>query len=411
MTPANPSASGQEPRKPSNVFSALQFGLSALAVLAAWGGAAVLVFVLLVQWFDPVAAPMVQIGIGIYLANSLLIGFLLLPSAVFSFARVLGRPLELGKTWQAVRPLAHPKKLVFLFPFLVLAGYLINRFKIILWLLLPPVNLLALSIPVVWFVWLAVRRLLDGSPQRTWGVFSSGLVLGPAIIIVLEILALLVFTVIFLVAQPDLASSLADLAIQYQTGELVSEPNPALLAEFTSNPAVLLASLIFLAVLIPLIEEAIKPVGAWLLVGRNLSPRAGFAAGVLSGAGFALLENLQQAVSGEEWIVLIVGRLGTTVLHIFNSGLIGYTLALAWKERRYLRLVGAYLLAVVIHGLWNALTLISVFAGLGDGSLLPASFAPASGVALVALAVGIFVMLVRMNRKLSAPELAAVSTD
>ena len=36
----------------------------------------------------------------------------------------------------------------------------------------------------------------------------------------------------------------------------------------------------------------------------------------------------------------------------------GAAIVLAWRERRYLRLLGSYLLAVSLHGLWNALAMV-----------------------------------------------------
>jgi hypothetical protein len=55
--------------------------------------------------------------------------------------------------------------------------------------------------------------------------------------------------------------------------------------------------------------------------------------------------------------------MGTGVIHILTSGLTGWALALAWRERQYLRLGLVYLGVALIHGLWNGLTLLLVFSG------------------------------------------------
>jgi RsiW-degrading membrane proteinase PrsW (M82 family) len=167
-----------------------------------------------------------------------------------------------------------------------------------------------------------------------------------------------------------------------------------------NNPSVIFFMLFFLSVIVPLIEEAFKPIGVWFLAGRNPTPGDGFVAGIISGMGYALFENLGNISLGLSWSTLVLARVGTSVMHIFTAGLIGYTLALAWKENRYLRLGAAYVLAVVIHGLWNALTILSTVAGLEmEDSILPYYLVPTGGIALVVLASGVFVLLILSNRK------------
>ena len=113
--------------------------------------------------------------------------------------------------------------------------------------------------------------------------------------------------------------------------------------------------------IVPLIEEAIKPVGVWLLAGRQLEPAAGFAAGLLSGAGYAVIESLLLTTSGQEWAYLVFARIGTGAVHILTGGLVGWALVQAWNEGSYIRLGAIYLLAVLIHGTWNGLTMVMAF--------------------------------------------------
>jgi len=51
-------------------------------------------------------------------------------------------------------------------------------------------------------------------------------------------------------------------------------------------------------------------------------------------------------------------RFGTTLMHMLASGLVGWGLASAWTQRKYLRLIGAYLSAVILHGVWNGLAIL-----------------------------------------------------
>ena len=103
----------------------------------------------------------------------------------------------------------------------------------------------------------------------------------------------------------------------------------------------------------------------WLLLGRNPTPAQGFAAGLLSGAGYALFENFSLgAGAGEEWAMVVVVRIGTSLIHILTTGLLGWALSLVWTEKRYLRLGLSYLLAVAIHALWNGMVIITAISEL-----------------------------------------------
>jgi len=112
--------------------------------------------------------------------------------------------------------------------------------------------------------------------------------------------------------------------------------------------------------IVPLIDEALKPVGMWFLFGRLQRPAAGFVAGMLCGAGYAMFESLVAFNGGEQWVSVTLARAGTAVVHITLSGLVGWAMVGAWRQRRYLALAGTYLAAVAIHGTWNAMTVTLV---------------------------------------------------
>jgi hypothetical protein len=44
----------------------------------------------------------------------------------------------------------------------------------------------------------------------------------------------------------------------------------------------------------------------------------------------------------------------------------GAAIVLAWRERQFLRLLGTYLLAVLLHGLWNACAMLYTFSTLAE---------------------------------------------
>ncbi len=131
------------------------------------------------------------------------------------------------------------------------------------------------------------------------------------------------------------------------------------LKPFLQSPWVLFGILSMTSVIIPIIEELIKPIWLWMFV-KELTPASGFFYGMLSGAAFALVESLGYLASpmGDGWSSLLLGRVGTGVLHVTVSGLVGWGLGSAWMERKYLQLGVAYFLAVFLHGLWNALGIL-----------------------------------------------------
>ena len=240
------------------------------------------------------------------------------------------------------------------------------------WLLLPLINIIVNGLTAFWVVYMGIRGLKPGPPKRVWGVFASGLVLGPSIILILELYALIGFGILaFLWAAitPAVSSQLQNLIFRFQN--LPSNPDAILqsLLPFLLNPGILFIVFSFVSVIVPIIEEALKPIGVWFLAGKNLNPAQGFAFGVLCGAGFGLFENLgNTSIAGETWALLVSTRITTLLLHCLTTGLVGWALVSTWTEKRYLHLGITYAFAVIVHGLWNGLAVISALSSL-DGQV------------------------------------------
>jgi hypothetical protein len=380
-------------------------------VLFLWSGAGALAIwgmVALISHSPEVGDPLPMFLMA---STAIVASILMLPSAYYALWRIMDRP---ALDSQAILRRLRLQWWILALPLVILVGHFVATQPKIAWLGLPFIHPLAIGIPTVWLLYFAIRRLPLGSSQRMWGLFDSGLTLGPVLIFILESLVGLAFLVVFVVylyAQPGMIDKIMQITTQLEHTQspekLIELMRPVML-----RPEVIIGMLLFIAVAVPLIEETLKPIGVWLLFGRKLAPAAGFAAGALSGAGYALIESLALSSNGADWSTLVLARTGTSALHILTSALTGWALALAWQKKRFLQLLLAYLCSVMIHGLWNGLTLmysfnlLSTMPGSSWMSSIVHLIGPGSPFALVLLAIGCFITLFLMNRALRRASLA-----
>ena len=392
-------------------YTIIQFLSSLLAVLVC-GAIGLVLFVLSVGEGLHSGLPILVLA-----GTAFWVGFLVLPSLVFSFLRLTNRPVL--EDYLSRRGLRLAGLLIILFPLAMFLGNWALQQDGIASLAFPAFHILATSLPVIWLIYLAVRGLPVGSPQRSWGVFSSGLLLGPMLILMLEMLALLgvfVLVVVVVVSQPQLMDELSSIA---RSLENVPQNPPSaealleLFGPYLTQPVVIWGTLAFAALLVPLIEETLKPIGVWLLAGRRISPSAGFAAGALSGAGYALFENLLLTANSETWATVQIARIGTSIIHILTTALVGYALAIAWQRRRYGQLIGVYLGAVLLHGAWNAMSLLMTFGAIEqslDEATRWSSLSNMAPYAMVVLAIFSLALLIWLNSSLRSGQAGKPTT-
>jgi len=277
-------------------------------------------------------------------------------------------------------------------------------------LILPFLQIFATGLPLVFIFTFASRGFTAGSVQRKWGIFDFSLSITPLVIIILEIFLLITLGLILLFSlllQPDALNNIQSLAQGLQS--LSNNPslsNP-LISQFGQSSGVLAGLLIFVSVLIPLLEEILKPLGLIVLAGRKPSPSQGFVAGMLCGAGFAFLETSSAlaGAAGPEWTVLAITRLGTDLLHIAASGLVGWGLASAITLKKRGRFWGAYLSAAALHGTWNAFAILMGYFPVVTANIKPnlqvvAWLGNIAPFILIAISIGLVVILILMNQKL-----------
>ncbi len=319
---------------------------------------------------------------------------LAVPSIVYSVFRLMNKPTPKlpisGSYWAAW-------VFLLLWPLILAIGNLISKNGILTWLLLPPLDLLAIGIPIWWIIEIAHHRLPSGSPQRGWGLVSTSLFVTVPLAMVVEILAYGFMLLIFALAvssRPEWLAEVQLLAQRLQGAQnnpqsLIQEIRPLL-----QNPIVIYALFAALSGLAPLIEELVKPLAVWFFVNRRLTAAEGFVAGAICGGSFALFESLLNlsGPAGDSWLTLVAGRAGTAMLHTATTALMGWALVSAWRYSAYLKLGLVYLLSVSLHGLWNGLNVVN-----GVSSLLSpaptalawinraAVFAPGGMVLLIAL--------------------------
>jgi hypothetical protein len=402
-------------RPPHYTYSILQFIFALLALAGLLTGSAVLLFLGLTSSILPTTEVNAALGfqtLSMFLMAGGLAFFavLVIPSVYYAYKSFNGKAVVKRPQLPAY---LRPSVLIFALPLVILLGYFVSQRGGIAWLLMPLLHILAIGLPILWIVYLAARHLPLGSPQRMWGIFDSGLVLGPSIVMFFEMLALVgvvIIAIFFLLNQPDLVKQINNLMESLQQGVVNEEQFVQQFTPLLAQPGVILAALLFVSVIVPLIEESLKPIGIWLLAGFDLTPAAGFVGGALCGAGFAFFESLALAGSGTDWAVSATARVGTGVIHITNSALMGWALTTAWQKKRYWILGLTYLGVVLIHGTWNGLAVLNLVSQLApqpEQTILPGAIAwigTAAPYILLVMGIALFGLLLWMNAWLRRTE-------
>ena len=276
------------------------------------------------------------------------------------------------------------------------------------WFFLPLLTIFVV-VPPIWLIFgLGTKGIELGPRWRFFAVLGMGLTVGPVFMVVIEV-AILLFIITLGVVYLGLTNpamieelSLLSEAIRRTADE---QAIMEMLTPYLINPAVLMVGVGYIALLVPIIEELLKPLAVWMLGKRIASPAQGFALGMLSGAAFALIESLNASADGSaSWAVIVVARAGTSILHMTGSGLVGWGIASAFKERRIGRLIGAYLSAVLIHGIWNACAAGAGISALGESLGRPEwlyNYTPAMIGGLLVMGIGMTAILLASNRKLA----------
>jgi PrsW family intramembrane metalloprotease len=295
----------------------------------------------------------------------LTIGALLIPFAILKFKSLglaTGEPIVKSPAQRISSPVVVPIVLSF-WATVVLVGYFIAGQGLVSTLVMPFLTIPGVILPVFFYIYSSFNKTESLPRSRGWGVLSSGITLAPFFAIVLEfgiLVITMIFIVIVIMQDSSLMSELQIAATRLSSGQGNPEVINNMLVAFIRRPLNQFLLLSIVSGLIPIIEEVVKQIPLWLLSWRRLTPRVGFIIGGLGGAGFALFEGLLAASSlggPDQWLYLIFGRAGASLMHVLTGAIGGWGLASAIQGRSYLKAVLAYVTCIIIHGAWNALAI------------------------------------------------------
>jgi hypothetical protein len=381
------------------------YNIIVLAIM--FGGSMLMILSSVLQKIRPIAGVNESAFLpGVLLAAVLFFcGVLLIPPTVQA-ARQMERKPDAPAVMQPIRVVGGAMLLVL---WILVAGGAQLLEKYMNWVTLPPLVILGVGLPIYLLIRIGTGGLTVDSRQRAWNVFGLGLVAGPALAGMAELVVyvlLLIGGSIFIAVNPQWAAIYTQVGAQLENASSM-EQILSVVGPYLTTPAAIVVMLLVVSVAIPIIEELVKPVGVWLLKKRPPTPQEGFVLGVLSGAGFALLESSVALASNDSsWGVAFLARIGGGIMHMMNTGLMGWAIASFWREKKFLRLAGVYGLVILTHGLWNALTILIVVGGLrvalatNGTDILGGAMTLISMLGLLTLGIGGLVTLVLLNRRM-----------
>lgn len=259
-------------------------------------------------------------------------------------------------------------------------------------LLFPPLHVLAGALPALTVLAFVGRRLGQAARRREIiGLVACGILLGGTgsiVVVGLAGLALVFFLSILVAMTPGGLETLQSLALNLQDPAWWENPENILSLVFT--PAGLAGILLLVVVVGPLVEELLKPVGV-LLIPRRPGRAEAFLWGLAGASGFALTEGMfNSAVDLNAWLPVVLMRVGASLVHCLTGGLVGLGWYSLRTARRPWRAGGLYLLAVILHGVWNMVTL--GLGGVAFGGALLGEATVNLGIALLLGALGLLIV-------------------
>jgi len=277
-------------------------------------------------------------------------GFGFFLAAILAWQGASQNPGSAGKNFPPALALA----LAFLGALFLGTGAL--AFKSIAPFAFPPIHFLAAILIPLTFIAYAARRLGGTSGARalvayfSWGAMGATFLAFVAELVTAGLLILV--AALALSATPDGRALLDPFLAQLRFAR--NGTLPELPSQLLNSPIVANGILIYFAVIVPPIEEALKTF-ALVFMNRERTRLADAVLwGIAAGAGFGALENLFNATAFlSAWTFGMILRVGATTMHVANGALMGRGWYAARVEKKWGRLGIAYGASVFFHMLWN----------------------------------------------------------
>lgn len=389
----------------AKVYAIAQAVISSLGFLSSLIGAGfLLLFGLLGGVIDLETAS--ETGLMLVIGwTSLLIAFAFIPGLISAIYSLMGKPMPKLKPGTNKIILG---ALALLWVISIILVMVTSRFQVLN--LVTSLFILPLVlVPILFFFYLGSQNLSIGNQRRAWGAIAFNFAITMPLVLMVELIifvVIFIFATMWLMGQPELLTQIMQYSDQLSSGAMEIIEAEKLLTDLISRPVILNGSILVIAVLVPLVEELLKPMAIWFLAGKNLTPAQGFVGGLIGGACFAMLESLGAVgiPADSEWLIILFGRTGTGLLHVTLSGLVGWGFASAFYNQNWGRAIFTYLMAVTIHGLWNFFALLSgivpVLPIAEEIENLPVLLGQAGVFVMIALFVINMVLLISVNRQL-----------
>ena len=221
----------------------------------------------------------------------------------------------------------------------------------------PPAHILTALVPALIAILVIRRHGPSYSPRRVWGQFLIGLWAIPFTSLVFEILTIIPTMLAIALTLLSTGGGRQLLGILMNPDHWLESQIYETLFQTLGQPGVLWIILGYVVIVVPLIEEAAKTMAVWPFLRKGLSPASAFIGGAIGGAAYGLFEALFLTQPGPAWTTTMIARIGATVMHSFTAGISSWGLNQAVCNRNWNRFGRAYLVAVVMHALWNGIAL------------------------------------------------------
>lgn len=219
-----------------------------------------------------------------------------------------------------------------------------------------PLALLSGFLPALTILAFGVQRLGASTTRRhLWLSLFFGATMAPLFAIIFEGIATVLIALGFTIARQNLSPGISDIT--------TTAPRDA---------ADVLFMLLILAVVAPLVEEGLKPLGVVIIVRRLRSPAEAFLLGLAAGVGFDMVETIGYIGMGQaDWVSIAIQRIGAGLLHGVGAAMaaLGWYYLINGKgvPRRWLKGFGGLAYAVLQHGIFNGSNLLGLVPGpVGD---------------------------------------------